>query len=169
MRDDKFVWDKLVRASHWLVAAIVLLNLFITEEGEDAHQYLGYLAVALIAIRLIWSATFAKSPARFLDLIPTIDGFKRHFQEIKQRKENPNHSGHNAFGLLAIWLMWVCIIGLGVTGYLSDSDWGIDNDIDDVHELFANILQATVILHVFAVFVTSWWFKRSLVKAMIHK
>lgn len=169
MREQAFVWDKLVRLSHWLVAAIVLLNLFITEEGETPHRYLGYAAVTLIAIRIIWSLSWAKVPARFVDLIPTASGLKIHIQEIRQRQENPNHTGHNDFGLLAIWFMWLCIMGLGISGYLSDTDWGIDHDIDDIHEWIANFLQAVVILHVLAVFLTSWWFKRSLVKAMIHK
>lgn len=169
MREQSFVWDKWVRLSHWLVAAIVLLNLFITEEGEQTHQYLGYVAVTLVFIRIIWSLSWAKAPARFSDLIPTISGLKSHIKEIRQRQESSSHIGHNDFGLLAIWFMWFCIVGLGISGYLSDTDWGIDNDIDDIHELIANLLQAVVILHVFAVFLTSWWFKRSLLKAMIHK
>lgn len=161
----EFVWDKVVRITHWAVAFIVISNLFFNKGGATAHRYLGYTALGLIACRLLWSLTLAKSPARFRDLIPTISGFREHAKEIKQRQEG-HHRGHNAFGLLAVWAMWGCIVALAVTGLLDDTDWGIDNDISDWHEGIANMLQIIVVLHVSAVLATSWWFKRNLVKAM---
>lgn len=161
-----FVWDKWVRLTHWSVALIVLVNLFVNKGGETPHRYLGYTALGLIVGRLLWSLTWAKKPARFRDLIPTIQGFREHFKEIKQREEG-NHRGHNAFGLLAVWAMWGCILALGVTGYLDDTDWGIDNDINDWHAAFATLLQVIIVLHVSAVLATSWWFRRNLVKSMI--
>lgn len=164
--NSNFVWDIVTRSTHWAVAIIVFANLFLNESGEIIHRYLGYIALGLIIIRLLWSLTLAKSPSRFIDLIPTSQGFREHVKEIKQRKEGLHHR-HNAFGLLAVWAMWACIVLLGITGILYDTDWGIDNDIDDWHELVANLLQGIITLHISAVFLTSWWFKRSLVKSMI--
>lgn len=161
----QFIWDKVVRLTHWSVAIIVIANFFITEEGESLHQYLGYTAVGLVTVRLLWAATLASYPARLRDLTPTLAGFTRHWQEIKSRQATQS-TGHNAFGLLAVWLMWGCIIGLGVTGYVSETDWGIMNDVSEWHELIATILQATVFLHIIAVFLTGWWLKYNLVKTM---
>lgn len=163
--DKPFAWDGVVRFTHWAVAAIVFANVFIDEAGEATHRYLGYTALGLVICRLLWSVTAAKSPARLRDLMPTIAGFGEHLSEIKQRHAG-NHRGHNAFGLLAVWAMWGCIIALGVTGFLSDTDWGIDNDISDWHEAFATILQAIVVLHIIAVFATSWWLKHNLLKTI---
>lgn len=160
-----FVWDKVVRITHWSVAVIVFANLFFTKGGETPHRYLGYIALGLIGGRLLWSLTWANPPSRLLDLIPTVRGFREHLAEIKQRREG-KHRGHNAFGLLAVWAMWACIVALGITGILYDSDWGIDNDIDDWHASIAEILKFIVILHIVAVLITSWWLKRNLVKSM---
>lgn len=160
-----FVWDKVVRLTHWSVVLIVVANWFFNEGGETAHRYLGYTAMVLIVLRLLWSLTGAKAPARFRDLIPTPKGFYRHFQEIKKRQEG-SHRGHNAFGLLAVWLMWGCIIALGVTGILDDTNWGIDAGVSDWHEALADFLQIIVVLHIIAVILTSWWFRRNLVKSM---
>lgn len=164
--DKPFVWDKVVRLSHWSVAIAVLLNLFITEEGETAHEWLGYLAVAMVLLRLIWSVSKAQSPARFRDLLPTPRGLQEHWTALKKR-EPEQWQGHNAFGLLAIWAMWFCIIGLGATGYLSGTDWGIMNDVSDAHEVLAGLLQFVVVLHLVAIFATSWWLKKHLLKTML--
>lgn len=163
---SSFVWDKLVRITHWSVAIIIFANLLVTEGGETTHRYLGYVAVGLIFCRLIWALTKAKSPARFCDLIPRFHGFSEHFLELKQRRLT--HLGHNAFGLLAVWAMWLCIIALSVTGWLDDTDWGIMNDIDDWHEGIASFLQAIVFLHISAVLVTGWWTGKNLIRRMIH-
>ena len=41
------VWDPLVRLSHWLLAAAVLVD-WITDEPRWMHVWLGYLVVALV-------------------------------------------------------------------------------------------------------------------------
>lgn len=166
--NNGFVWDRVVRASHWLVALCVLLNLTITEEGESLHQFLGYGAAALVLIRLLWALSFAKKPARFCDLIPSPKAFYEHFQALATRQKE-SQLGHNPFGLLAIWSMWLCIFALAVSGYLSETDWGIMNDVSEVHEVFAGLLQVVVILHISAVFIMGWWFKHSFIQAMLRR
>lgn len=169
MSTQSFVWDKLVRSTHWLVAAIIVCNSFIVEPGETLHQFLGYCAVSFVTLRIVWSLTWAEKPARFSDLIPTIKGLRTHWQEIITRQETAAH-GHNAFGLLAIWAMWLCIFGLAFTGYTAENtDWGIMNDLDDWHEGLVIVLQTIIVLHVIAVYLTGKWFKRNLIKTMVHK
>lgn len=169
MKKDTFVWDKVVRSTHWLVAAIVVANSFVLKPGSESHQLLGFVAVGLVTLRILWSLSFAKAPARFCDLIPTPSGLLHHLQELIQRQETAP-PGHNAFGLLAIWLMWACIFALAFTGYSAENtDWGIMNDLDDWHQYCVWLLQSVVILHVVAVFATGLWFKRNLVKPMVRK
>lgn len=156
MKHQDFVWDKVVRASHWLVALAVLANLFLTKPASLPHQILGYLAVAAIAIRLLWSVSFASFPARFRDLIPTPRGIKAHWQELKQGREEA--LGHNHWGRAAIWALWLCVMGLAWTGTLIrlEHDWYYDYHLDDVHEALANILLSLVVLHIAAVCLSSW-------------
>lgn len=48
------VWDPLVRLIHWGLALTILLNgAFIDEEGS-LHKWIGYTAVGLIGVRLVW-------------------------------------------------------------------------------------------------------------------
>src|SRR5690606_2427673 len=57
------VWDPLVRLFHWSLAACIL-GAFLVEEGDTAHQLLGYTALALIALRVLWGLVGPR-PARF--------------------------------------------------------------------------------------------------------
>ena len=47
-------WDPLVRISHWGIAAAVILNGLILEGGDQAHILVGYAALSLLAVRLVW-------------------------------------------------------------------------------------------------------------------
>lgn len=174
MSSEKFTWDKMVRSSHWIVALCVMANLWVVRPASLPHQALGYVAVAMVLIRLIWAVLAAEKPARLRDLIPTPRGLLAHLHELKHRQ---NHAhGHNHFGLLAIWLMWACIFGLAFTGYHAanetlflDQMYDRGYELDEIHGVLANILQAIVILHVLAVVFTSWWLKHDLVRPMIIK
>lgn len=164
-----FTWDRIVRSTHWLVALSIFANLFFNKGGGQIHIILGYLAGGLVIFRLLWAITLAKYPARFRDLIPTPKGLAHHLHEIKNKKEET--IGHNHFGLLAIWVMWLLLFALIFTGYhiQNDTEFYYEYNLDDVHEKLALALKMIVGLHVSAVIVTSLWFKRNLIKSMIWK
>ena len=67
---SKRVWDPLVRVFHWSLVACVLLNLFVVDDGEKLHQWLGYAAAALVAVRVVWGFVGPRH-ARFADFFPT--------------------------------------------------------------------------------------------------
>jgi len=48
------VWDPFVRVFHWSLLACVLLNEFAVDDGETLHQWLGYAALALVGLRIVW-------------------------------------------------------------------------------------------------------------------
>lgn len=170
MNTGRFVWDRVVRLTHWIVAAAVLANLFFTPPGSVAHQAAGYIAVGLVVLRLAWSLTFAQKPARFRDLLPTPANAAHHWQDLR-RGEETAEPGHNAFGLLAVWAMWGCIASLAFSGWhaAAETDWYYDYNLDDWHGIAANLLLGLVGLHIAAVFLTGWRVKRSLLRPMIHK
>lgn len=166
----KFVWDKVVRLTHWLVACAVIANLFVTEPGEGVHKMMGFIAVGALLVRLLWAMTLAQAPARFRDLLPTPANAKQHAQDLLRGQET-TAPGHNAFGLLAVWAMWACLAGLAFTGYhaANFTDLSDTYALDDWHEVLAKVLMFLFVLHVVAIVFTSWRLKRNLVRPMIHK
>ncbi len=58
-----YTWDLFVRVTHWLVAALFLANFFAIEEGSDLHEWVGYVVMGAIILRLGWGG-ITHSPAR---------------------------------------------------------------------------------------------------------
>lgn len=104
---DPFHWDSLVRLTHWGVAAICIGNLWLNEAGEEWHERLGYLAIALISLRLAWGLSFAKGHARLRALIPSRADFRQ--QAVELRERTPPTPGHHGSGKLAVWTLWLLI------------------------------------------------------------
>lgn len=159
-------WDWLVRIAHWSVAALFLSNYFLTEKGSEIHEYVGWSLLGLIVTRLLWGMSFAAGPNRLSAFVPTIASAKRHITELTTRKAE-EHVGHNPFGAMAIYLMWVGLITIVLTGWGMDTDWGFDNDVDQWHELAVDLTFAVVCLHVCAVVSVSLWLRKNLIKAMV--
>ena len=57
-------WDPVVRLSHWLIAAAVIINGLLSEPGGAAHIWIGWIAMAVLFIRLVWGFIGARE-ARF--------------------------------------------------------------------------------------------------------
>lgn len=175
MSTGKFVWDKVVRLTHWGVALAVSANLFLLKPGGTAHQVLGYTAIALVVLRLAWAVGGARKPARLRDLLPTPGNALHHLRDLR-RGEDSAEPGHNAFGLLAVWAMWGCIALLAFSGYhtAAETDWYysfslLGYDLDDWHGIIAKLLMGIVVLHILAVILTGLRIRRNLVRPMIHK
>ncbi len=47
-------WSLFIRLSHWYVALGIITNLYILEQGDPPHRYLGYTIVAVVLIRLLY-------------------------------------------------------------------------------------------------------------------
>ncbi|WP_296202960.1 cytochrome b/b6 domain-containing protein [Psychrobacter sp. UBA3962] len=166
------VWDILVRFTHWGVAAGVIANLAFTEDGGQIHEYVGYTVVALVVIRLLWGFVGTKY-ARFSDFFPTPKRVKNHLNELKAQHVNnqsvkTEHLGHNPLGALMMFALWGAIIGLGLTGYLMESQVLGNKDLfEEIHEVLANSLFFLVPLHVISAVVMSRLQKQNLIKSMV--
>ena len=161
------VWDLFVRLFHWSLVTIVVLNLFVVSEGSTIHQYLGYGACVLVALRIVWGFVGTRY-ARFSDFFPTPARFKAHLLAMKNR-EPETHLGHNPMGALMIFALIAVIFGLGITGWAQtmDSPYYIELWPLQWHRYLVNTLQVLVVLHVLAVVVMSVLHKTDLVGAMI--
>jgi cytochrome b len=160
------VWDLLVRVLHWsLVAAVV--GAWLTREGEDPrHVQLGYAALAIVAIRIVWG--FAGSRyARFADFVRSPATTVAYLKEMIRNRE-PHYIGHNPLGGWMIVVLLATVAAICMTGWLytTDTFWGVAW-VGETHEVLTDVLIALVLLHILGVIFTSIRQRENLVKAMI--
>ena len=190
------LWDPIVRLTHWGTAMAVLLNGLATEGGSILHVSLGWMAMALLILRLIWGV-LGPSEARFSAFPPNPVAALAHLRQLAGGRAK-SHASHNPAGALmvyAFWLMLVVVIGSGLvlTGgatpmqvatdkaAVASGDWSAlipktgagDSEsprretVEEVHEVAANLLLILAALHVAGVFVESRAMRRSLLAPMV--
>ena len=161
------LWDPLVRVFHWSIAIIFVANMYFNEAGDDWHQWLGYAMVALLLVRFIWGFV-GKGAARWADFFPTPARLSAHIGALV-RGQAYHRMGHSPLGALVMILMMLCLLALGVTGFLAqevDYFWGEDWIID-LHDTIANSLLALVLLHIAAALFESYRLKENLPLSMV--
>lgn len=158
------VWNGFVRLSHWLVAAIVLFNLF--NESGPIHRYAGYVAAGAVLLRLLFGLSRSRDDVAQVSLPPWV-AVRQHLHELRQGQMQRT-LGHNPVGMLMAWLLWTLVLALGLTGWMSQLDayWGEDWLID-THECLAWALRVCVLGHWAGVLVMSLLQKENLAKAMV--
>ena len=156
-------WTLTVRLTHWLIALGVTIS-FVNDTGYW-HRMIGYGCLLLVAIRLVHGLIAKQKTSHFY--WPSIDEILAHIAEV-QRGEVTEHNGHNPIGQIAVYLMWLLIIFLGLSGWLSRTDafWGEDGPVL-VHACLAYVLMLCAFLHVVAVLFMSKLQKKNLIKPMI--
>lgn len=164
---DIAVWDPLVRLIHWSLALMILLNGAITEEESKLHEWVGYAALGLVAIRLLW-AVIGPRQARFSAFPPNPASAIRHMRAVLHGDRRV-HLSHNPLGALMAYNLWLTVIALGVTGYMMTTIqyFGVDW-VEEAHELAFNWLILSVALHVAGVAFDSWRSGVNLVRAMVN-
>lgn len=179
------VWDPLVRLTHWTIALAVILNGLIIDDDALAHIWIGYVAVSLLALRLLWGVVGTES-ARFSSFPISFSGAARHISEARQGVHR-KHRSHNPLGALMVYALWATLTVVSVSGVMMDSDLfpdddheysnrlEADNDHDDeaaewleeLHEGAANLLLLLAVLHVGGVVLESRLSGQNLVRTMI--
>lgn len=79
------------------------------------------------------------------------------------------HRGHNPLGQWAVYLIWLFIAALALTGWLSRTDalWGEDWPVA-LHAALSFGLLALIVVHVLAVIIVSRLSGQHLLSQMIH-
>ena len=181
------VWDPIVRTFHWLLAAAVLVAWF-TDEPLWMHTWLGYLAGALVLLRIVWGfvgtenarfVNFVRGPRLVLDYLGGLVRFS-----------SERYLGHSPAGgamIIALLIMILATVGTGMANLAADRGEGplsgviakVDRParvpgqrrpqllMKEVHETIANITLALVVLHVLGVALASFAHRENLVSAMI--
>lgn len=161
------VWDPLVRLIHWSLALMILLNGTVVDEESQAHEWIGYIALGLVGLRLVWALVGPKH-ARFSAFPPNPGQAVRHIRAI-MTGDRSVHLSHNPLGALMVYNIWLSVIGIGVTGYMMTTIafFGVDW-VEEVHEAVFVWLLVSVAMHVAGVAFETWWSGVNLVRAMIN-
>jgi cytochrome b len=191
------LWDPVVRLTHWGVAIAVLGNALVNEGGSLTHVSLGWLAMALLLMRLVWGV-LGPSEARFSAFPPNPVAAVRHMGQLFSGRVDhyPSHNPAGALMAYAFWATLTVVIGTGLvmTGgatpmqvakekaAVASGDWsalikaGDSSETDDtslrhtaeeIHEMAANLLLVLAVLHVAGVLVESRALRRNLLAPML--
>ena len=156
-------WDLFIRLFHWSLAAGIVANYFLLEEGEILHEWVGYIACALVASRLLWGF-MGPTRARFSAFLRSPSAAFYELRGLTAPHDLPNT--HTALGGYQLVLVLALVIGVGLTGWMQDLDafWGEDWP-QDLHELLANALILVACLHVAA----ALWIHFALKTPSLHR
>lgn len=163
--DEVRVWDPLVRLFHWsLVTA--LTGAFLAEESLSIHEAAGYVALALIGLRIVWGFVGSRH-ARFVDFVPSPRGLARYLSSLAHGRAE-RHLGHNPAGGVMILALLTGVVAVGISGWLMTTDrfWGV-RWLEELHEVLAYGLLGLIGGHVLGVLVSSLLHRENLVRAMI--
>ena len=178
------VWDPLIRTGHWLLATVVIIAWFV-DEPVWLHTWLGYIAIALILVRIVWGF-IGPDYARFTSFVRgpwvTFGYFARLLRFSSKR-----YLGHSPAGAVMIIALLVMVAVTAVTGMASlaatsgegplagvitkveRSNTEEDQElfIEEVHETAAKVTMVLILLHIAGVALASFAHRENLVAAMI--
>src|SRR5690349_2230733 len=107
------VWDRAVRALHWALAATCVAAWITTQAGMRWHEPLGYVALALVLVRLAWG--LAGSPyARFSQFVRS-PAATLAYARLVARGLAPRYLGHNPLGGWMAVVLWTVVALLGLS------------------------------------------------------
>ena len=160
------VWDVVVRLFHWTVVTGCVLNLFVLPDGDLAHEVVGYIVAAALAIRVVWGFVGTRY-ARFADFVPTPRRFGRYVAALVRGRE-PRTLGHNPAGAVMMLALMALLGGVSITGWMMglDAFWG-EEWVEELHEAFANGILVLALLHAAAALYESWRHSENLVWSMV--
>lgn len=156
-----------MRVLHWTLAASVAAA-WLTREGWGRwHEWIGYAALALVALRIAWGFVGTRY-ARFAQFVRGPAAVLRYAGRFLARSE-PRHLGHNPLGGWMIVALVVNVVLAGASGWLytTDSYWGVEW-VANLHDALSTSLLVLIALHVAGVAITSVRHRENLVAAMLH-
>jgi cytochrome b len=160
------IWDPFVRMFHWSLVASFAVAWLSAEEWRALHEWAGYAAGSLIALRLVWGIVGTRY-AKFRQFVRSPAAIAAYVRDIVTGRE-ARYLGHNPAGGLMIVALIATLASVAVTGWMMTTDayWGVDW-VEHVHEALASVMLALVGIHVLGVGVASLRHRENLVAAMI--
>jgi cytochrome b len=160
MLDKNIVWNKVIRLTHWLVAVIIILNMFVFDDGDDLHIWLGYIAAGIVLFRLIYGFVSRDQSHSFSNFPLSPSSLFKFFQDKINQRDHV-YKGHNPAASWIYILIWICAAGLTVTGWMLGLDRFFGSEeVEQLHVYFNTALQVTIIIHLLGIGLDSIQFKR---------
>ncbi len=187
------LWDPVVRLTHWTIAVAIVVNYALTEDGGTTHVWVGYLALAILVLRLVWGFV-GPAEARFAAFPPAPRAALAHLADLAAGRPG-RYRSHNPAGALMAYALWAMLAVVIATGILMTAggpgdealmraaverdDWSILTGatpwvgdaaaevLEEVHEVAANLLLLLAALHIAGVAVESRAMRTNLVRAML--
>ena len=160
------VWDPLVRVFHWGLVLSFAVAWLSADDGRALHQWAGYAAGGLIALRLVWGLLGTRY-ARFRQFVRSPSAILRYLGDIVTGRES-RYVGHNPAGGAMIIALLVTLGAVATTGWMMTTNQFYGYEwVEDVHEVLANALLWLVGLHIAGVVLASLRHRENLVLAMV--
>lgn len=150
---------------HWTLAASVLGCLVLPASGQP-HQWLGYVALAVAAVRT--ALGFVGPPSmrwgRFVRRPSAVLAYAR----LMFSGDEPRHQDHNPVGGWMVLLLLASALAAAGSGalFVTDAFWGV-GWLAESHEFAGTLFWFWVPLHVGGVLMASYRHRENLVAAMI--
>ncbi len=162
----------LIKAYHWLLVVAVGFSWLAAEEMELWHEYAGYVALALIAMRIVWHFIGPRSAS----MTRYFRGSKKamaYFRDLIFGR-NPRVSGAFPFAGLSVVVLLMTVTATSVSGWMmvepsrmaimqdlpslitpayadsdEDGEYGFGGEaMEEIHEFLANFLLLVIFSHV---------------------
>ena len=114
------MWDPFVRIGHWALVASIAAAWLTRRGGAPSHEWIGYAALALVALRVAWGWTGPRY-ARFAQFVHSPAQTLRYAGSVLQGKR-ARHIGHNPLGAWMILALLAVAAAAGLTGWLYTTD-----------------------------------------------
>jgi len=160
------VWDPLVRAFHWTLVLSIIAAWATSEANETLHEIVGYGALALVALRIVWGFVGPRY-ARFSQFVRAPRAVLSYLRTLLAGTE-ARFIGHNPAGGLMILALLANVGAVSVSGWLlmTDAFWGVAW-VQRMHAILADSLVILIALHFAGVVLASWRHKENLALAMV--
>ena len=160
------VWDPLVRIFHWSLVASFAVAWFTPRVAADIHHWAGYVAGALVFMRLLWGV-LGTPYARFSQFVRHPKSVVGYLRAILSGRE-ARYIGHNPAGGMMVLALMSLMAVTAFTGWMMTTDAYFGEDwVENVHGLSADGLLVLVFIHVGGVVLASVRHRENLVRAMI--
>ncbi|MGE0800370.1 MAG: cytochrome b/b6 domain-containing protein [Lautropia sp.] len=161
------VWPLHVRVMHWALALSVAISWLTDEATLGPHQAAGYLAAALVIVRLLVGFLGSGEHVRFSAFVRA-PGAVWHYAREVIRHRDPRFLGHNPLGGWMICALLLCVLVTSLTGWLYtlDAFWGYAW-LEWTHRASAWLLLVLIGGHLGGVLFTSRRHRENLVVAML--
>ena len=109
-----YVWDRLVRITHWLLFIGVIVALLTRGEPEWLHVANGYMIASLVVLRIIWGF-FGSEYARFSQFVYSPGRAIGYLFDLL-RSRAKRYVGHSPAGAWMILFLIISLLGNVSTG-----------------------------------------------------